>query len=146
MTAHKGNETSKRYVMLEDRMTTSAAWDALSDGAIWCYIELRKSYDKSKGGNDHLTLSYRKAAWRKAPATFKKNMSELADRGFISLVEHGGREHKPNVYRLSNRWEEVSRKLVDKCGRIAIRIGLAKKLTHRNSGKNLQDYKKGTRS
>ena len=119
-------------------MTESAAWTALSDGAIWNYIELRKSFKSEKGGNEHLELPYSKVAWRKSKTTHIKHMRELARRGFIEIVEPGGLYHRPTIYRLSEKWKDHSREIIEKEGRWAIKEGGAKKPSSRDNIKNLE--------
>ena len=64
MSIKKGRDETEPYVKLDNRMTESAAWTALSDGAVWLYIELKKQFNFKKGGYDHLVLPYSKVAWR----------------------------------------------------------------------------------
>jgi hypothetical protein len=52
------------YVQLDWYMTETAAWTALSDRAVWLYIELKKSFRIKAGGNEHLTLPYPRVKWR----------------------------------------------------------------------------------
>jgi len=120
-----GKEDFQRYVKLDDDMTNSAAWDSLSFGAIWVYIELRKRYDHMNGGNDRLILP-----WSKIHGinhhTFAKRKRELIARGFIDCVDPGGLPQRPAIYRLSNRWKAISQELVTTRSREAIRSGVKK--------------------
>lgn len=131
-------EKLERYVKLDDEMTETAAWTALSDGAVWNYIELRKSYDSKNGGNEHLALPYSKVAWRMSKGTFTKKMRELVGYGFVDLVEPGGLPKRPAVYKLSQRWKKKSQEIVSKEGREAIKLGLATKPTSRDNASNLK--------
>jgi len=134
----KKGENDVPYVMLPNSMTDSAAWTALSDKAIWVYIELRKSFDTRKGGNNHLILSYSNASWRMNFHTFSKKIEELIHYGFIDIKERGGLYRRPNVYALSERWKTRSIEIVDKEGREAIKLGFAKKPSFKNNIKNLK--------
>ena len=100
-------------------MTDSAAWTSLSFGAVWVFIELKKSFDYNKGGNSHLILPYSKVKWKMNSRTFKLKKQELIDKGFIKVVEYGGLMNNPTVYALSNDWERISREIVHTEGREA---------------------------
>jgi len=134
----KGKENNQRYVKLDDSMTESAAWTALSDKAIWTYIELRKQFNYKNGGNSKLILSYARINWRMSRGTFSKAIQELIHSGFIRIVQKGGLMKRSNIFALSDRWKEVSKQIVNEKGREAIRAGLAKKPSHRDNLKNLQ--------
>jgi len=134
----KGRENIELFVKLENSMTNSAAWTALSDKAIWVYIELKKSFDYRKGGNSHLVLPYSKVSWRMNCRTYSQKIQELTRYGFIDIKERGGLYKRPNVYALSERWRNRSIEIVDKEGREAIKLGLAKKPSFKNNIKNLK--------
>lgn len=135
----QGEKGQDLFVKLDNRMTESAAWTAISDKAIWLYIELRKSFNFKNGGNDHLTLPYSKVSWRMNIATYTKRMRELVAYGFIRIKEPGGLPKRATVYALIDDWEEKSREIVDKEGREAISSGAAKKPSFKNNLKNLKD-------
>jgi len=118
----KGREHIEPYVLLENKMTDSAAWTSLSFGAVWVYIELRKSFDYNKGGNNHLILPYSQVSWKMNSRTFKSKKQELLDKGFIKVVDQGGLFNRPAVYALSNNWERISREIVGKEGREARKL------------------------
>jgi len=134
----KGRENIELFVKLDNSMTDSAAWTALSDKAIWVYIELKKSFDTRKGGNNHLVLPYSKVSWRMNLHTFSIKIKELIHYGFIDIRERGGLYRRPNVYALSERWKTKSLEIVDKEGREAIKLGFAKKPSFKNNIKNLK--------
>jgi len=134
----KGRENIELFVKLDNSMTDSAAWTALSDKAIWVYIELKKSFDTRKGGNNHLVLPYSKVLWRMNLHTFSIKIEELIHYGFIDIRERGGLYRRPNVYALSERWKTKSLEIVDKEGREAIKLGFAKKPSFKNNIKNLK--------
>ena len=134
----KKNERTEPYIKLEHYMMDTAAWTSLSDRAVWLYLELRRQFNFSKGGDSHLVLPYSKIKWRMSRATFCRRMRELEAKGFINCVERNtGLFRKPSVYAVSAEWKSVSRQIVDKEGREAIRLGLAKKPSSRNNLKNL---------
>lgn len=130
------------YVQLNYELLDSAAWTALSYEAQWIYIELRKQFKLSKGGNSHLVLQYSVVSWRMSKNTFWKKIKELIEYGFLKVVEHGGMFNNPTVYALSEHWQKKSREIVDKEGREAIRLGLAKKRTHKAVADNFHNSKK----
>ncbi len=103
-------------------MTESAAWTSLSFGAVWVYIELRKSFNYNKGGNSHLILPYSKVNWKMNSRTFKSKKQELIDKGFIKVVKYGGLMNNPTVYALSNSWERISGEIVESEGREARKL------------------------
>lgn len=129
------------YVKLDNDMTNSAAWLILSDSSIVTYIELRKSYNSKKGGNDHLVLSYRKMRWRYSFGTIKRAFQELIDWGFIRIKNRGGLGN-PAVYALCHEWKKKSRELVGEFGedakdfKEAIRKGYYKRSKSKDVTKN----------
>jgi hypothetical protein len=135
-----------RYVKLDNRMTESAAWTSLSDGATWLYIELMKTFDFKNGGFERMTLPFRRVSWRMSCHSFKKRIQELIHYGFIDLIEKGGLYKQPNIYKRSNRWEHVSKEIVDKEGREAIRLGMAQKRRKANNPHRLQNLLIGDHS
>jgi hypothetical protein len=125
----KGKEPYEPFVKLDVMMMESAAWTSLSLSAIWIYIELRKQYNVTAGGNDHLTLPYSKVRWRLSRQTISRSFKELIEYGFIRKVEAGGLQKNPNVFALNNGWEEKSKEIVCRQGKGAIQTGLARKPT-----------------
>jgi len=125
------------YVMVEHYQMDSAAWTALSDRAVWLYLELKKQFKKAQGGDSHLILPYSEVSWRMSRSSFCSGMAELCKYGFTKVVEAGGLLRKPSVYAVSQEWIEISRRIVDKEGKAAIREGLAKKPSFRNNLRNL---------
>jgi len=131
------SERVEPYIKLEHYQMDTAAWTALSDRAVWLYLELRKQFKIAHGGDSHLTLPYSKVAWRMSRDSYCNGMAELCHYGFIKVVEQGGLERRATIYCLSTAWKDISRQIVDKEGRAAIQEGLAVKPSHRNSLKNL---------
>lgn len=117
---------------------SSAAWTALSDKAIWVYIELKKHY-KYETGFSRLILPFSEVEWHMSRGTYYKKIQELISYGFIQRVKHGGLYKNPNIYALSNSWKKKSREIVDKEGREAIRTGLANKPSSKNNLSNLKN-------
>ncbi|MFW6131526.1 MAG: hypothetical protein ACOC5F_02900 [Candidatus Aminicenantaceae bacterium] len=103
-------------------MTNSAAWTSLSVGAVWVYIELRKSFNPRRGGNSCLVLPYSEVQWKMNARTYRLKKQELIDKGFIRVVDPGGLYKRPSVYELSNEWERISLEIVDKEGKEAIKF------------------------
>ena len=134
----RSKEHNDRYVKLDDSMTNSAAWTAISFKAVWVYIELRKQFNFKAGGDSHLILPYSKVSWKMNGKTFSDAIKELVSYGFIRIVRHGGIPKIATVYALSTSWELKSRMIVDKEGREAIKCGFAKKPSFKNNLKNLQ--------
>ena len=130
------------YVQLPYDLLDSAAWTALPDKAIWVYIELRKQFNSAQGGNLHLVLPYSSVSWRMSRGSFFAAIRHLIEYGFIIRREAGGLFRRPNVYSLSESWRTRSREIVSHEGKEAIRLGLAKKPTHRDNAKNLLKSKK----
>jgi hypothetical protein len=130
------------YVHLPYEMLNSAAWTALPNKAIWVYIELKKQFNYGQGGEAHLVLPFSEVSWKMSRDTFFNAIRTLVEYGFIVYKEKGGLYRRPNVYALSEYWREKSRKIVDKEGREAIRLGLVKKPSHRNNTENLPQFQK----
>lgn len=129
------------YVMLPYDLLDSAAWTALTDKAIWVYIELKKQFNYGQGGDSHLVLPVSSVRWRMSRGSFFKAIGLLIKYGFIIRREKGKIPRQPNVYSLSDNWRAVSREIVCREGREAIRLGLAKKPSYRNNARNLPQYK-----
>jgi hypothetical protein len=132
----KGFQTNDTYVKLEDRMTNSAAWTALSFKACWVYVELMKKYDHDEGYG-RLILCYAEVRWKMTATTFAAAIKELVRYGFSRIVKKGGLEHQPNVYARCDDWERISREIVTQEGKEAIRLGLARKTVSKDNLKNL---------
>jgi len=131
------SERVEPYVMVELHQMESAAWTALSDRAVWLYLELRKQFKAKEGGYSHLILPYSEVRWRMSRTSICDGMAELCKFGFIKVVEAGGLLRKPSVYALSEEWKKISCRIVDKEGKAAIRLGHAKKPSFRNNLGNL---------
>jgi hypothetical protein len=131
------HEKQEPYLMLDHYMMNTAAWTALSYKAVWLYLELRKQFNFSAGGDNHLLLPYSKVRWKMSTGTYVNGMRELCTYGFIRVVEPGGLLRRPTVYALSDGWKTKSRGIVDKEGREAIKLGLAKKRQSWNRLDNL---------
>lgn len=123
-------------------MTDSAAWTSLADPAIFLYIEMRKSFRYKDGGNSGLRLPYQNVAWRMARGTYTKHMRQIVRLGFLRIVEHGGLPNRPTIYALSESWKRISREIVCKSGKEAIKLGLAKKPGTKDVRANLNRRKK----
>lgn len=121
MSPKKGREHIEPYVKLDFSMTESAAWSALSFGAVWVYIELKKKFDYEHGFS-RLILSYSEVSWKMNSRTFRAKLQELINKGFIRIVKSGGLLNNPTIYALSNVWEKISREIVDKEGREARKL------------------------
>ena len=133
----KGKESGARWVQLEDQMTNSAAWTCLSFKAVWIYIELMKRYGRETGFY-HLTLPRSQVRWKMGPHTLAAGLDELVKYGFIRIVQKGGLLRQPNVYARADAWERISRDIVTREGKEAIKLGLAKKPTSHNHLANLE--------
>ena len=131
------SDRTEPYIKIEHNMMDSAAWTSLTDRAVWLYLELRRQFNFSKGGDNHLVLPFSKVKWRMSRGSFTNGMKELERRRFIRCTQQGGMERRPSVYAVCNDWRRVSCEIVDKEGREAIRLGYAKKPSSRNNLKNL---------
>ena len=98
-------EKYKQYVQLFYEMIESPAWQDLSCGAVWWYIELKH---QSYGANErHLILPYSAVRHKiKSPTTIRKAIKELVSHGFVDEVEKSYLKHKPNIYGISQRWRD----------------------------------------
>lgn len=132
------SDRSDPYIKLEHYMMDSAAWTSLTDRAVWLYLELRRQFNFSKGGDNYLVLPFSKVKWRMSRGSFSKGMKELERLGFIRCMQRGGLFRRPSVYAVCNDWQQVSREIVGKEGREAIRLGYAKKPSSRNNLINLE--------
>ncbi len=130
------------YVKVEHYMMDTAAWTALSDRAVWLYLELRKQFDYQDGGDSRLKLPYSKVGWRMSRGSFTKGMAELEHYGFVRVVERGGLPKNPTVYSVNDAWKKISKNIVDKEGRAAIQLGMAKKRTTRDTFNNLIGHRR----
>jgi len=129
------------YVKLPYDLLESAAWTALPDKAVWVYIELKKQFNYIQGGEAHLVLPYSSVRWRMSRGSFFAAIRLLIKYGFIIRLESGGLFRRPNVYSISNGWKTKSEEIVCREGKEAIRLGYAKKPSHRDNTKNLPQYR-----
>ena len=134
------------YVQLNYELLNAAAWTAMSYEAQWLYVDMKMQFNYNKGGYSHLVYPYSKAAWRMTSNTFWKKINELLEYRLIKKVKHGGLMKQPNVYALSDGWKKKSQEIVDTEGREAIRLGLAKKRSHRDVASNFHGSKKKQKS
>ena len=138
----RSRSAKESYVVLTYEMTESAAWTSLTDPAPWLYIELKKSFKYKLGGNSHLMLPYGQIRWRMSKPTYIKHMRQLVEFGFVRVVKRGGPlGHMPTIYALSERWKEISKEIVDKSGREAIKAGMVKKPRTKDVGRNLNGHR-----
>jgi hypothetical protein len=121
MKKYAKDNNSEPYVMLENSMTNSAAWTALSFTAVWVYIELKKRFSFEHKFS-RLIMPYSEVSWKMASYTYSKAIKELVKYGFIKYVEHGGFPNRPNVFALSEGWEAKSIEIVHTEGREATRL------------------------
>ena len=115
------DKNNEPYVMLENYMTNTAAWTALSFTAVWVYIELKKRFSYEHEFS-RLIMPYSAVAWKMSSSTYRKAIKDLVKYGFIRYVEHGGFPNRPNVFALSEAWMTISKDIVDKEGREATRL------------------------
>ena len=127
--------------MIEHYMMDTAAWTALSERAVWLYLELRKQFRFTEGGDSHLALPYSKVKWKMSTQSYVKGMRELCDYGFIRIVEPGGLPRRPTIYAISDAWKRIGAEIVNTEGRPAIQLGLAPKRRSWNRLKNLQGHR-----
>jgi len=102
------SERVEPYIKLEHYQMDTAAWTALSDRAVWLYLELRKQFKIAHGGDSHLTLPYSKVAWRMSRDSYCNGMAELCHYGFIKVVEQGGLERRATIYCLFIQHGKIS--------------------------------------
>lgn len=118
MKKYSKDKNNEPYVKLDNYMTETAAWTALSFTAVWVYIELKKRFTFEHEFS-RLIMPYSVVAWKMCPYTYSKAIKELVKYGFIRYVEHGGFPNRPNVFALSEAWRTKSKEIVDKEGREA---------------------------
>ena len=102
----RGKGTREPFVMISKRLLESPAWLDLSSNAKVIYIHLKKQ-KQNADCNEKIKLPYRDR--RENPLSFRsfsRAIKALIEHGFVELEEKGGLERRPNVYRLSEKWEE----------------------------------------
>lgn len=100
----KGKTISGQFVYITHKMIDSKAWKSLSGNAILVYIEIMR---KRNGSNDKdLSLTYYEMKGLLSTATVRKCFVELAEKGLIDFVRHGGLQKQCNIYAVSERWRK----------------------------------------
>ena len=65
---------------------------------------------KCNGHNDdNLSLTYNEMKAALAPATLRKCLTELVEKGFIDLVRQGGLQKQCNIFGKSDRWKDFGK-------------------------------------
>jgi len=107
-------EGRRRYVALYMDELDSMAGKTLSPAALWLLVQIRKAW---RGDNHNLELPFARVSWKLAFKVFDRARRELVDAGFVDIVDPGGLSYgakkNPAMYALSDRWKEVSKKLMD---------------------------------
>ena len=94
------------YIMLFDDQLNSPAYINLSAPAKMAYTILRQEYKGEYSGAKVICpySSFEKKGMR--ANTLSNALLQLEVFGFIK-VDHGGLEHKPNVYYFSEEWKKI---------------------------------------
>lgn len=94
------------YVMLFDDQLDSPAYISLSSSAKLAYTILRQEYKGEYSGSKVICpySTFEKKGMR--ANTLSNALLQLEVFGFIK-VDHGGLEHKPNVYQFSEDWKKI---------------------------------------
>jgi len=95
----------EKHVRIPHDWIFSAAWRSLRPRAVWAIVML---IDRWQPGGLY-TLPVASCSWGCTKATLRSALDEVLVAGFIDLVEKGTQlNHKPDVYRLSDRWKKRS--------------------------------------
>lgn len=102
------------FTKICDDMIDSPAWQALNRSQRYLYIELKKKY-KAKYSDGMLVhdnadnISMPAAEAKKLYSnlcTFRADIDQLIECGFINLVESGWTTRTVNIYGFSDRWKK----------------------------------------
>lgn len=97
-------------------MMQSQAWRNLTPNAIrlYLYMKLQLYGQKSISGYGEEYFYFNKAMWRDTypiytnQAQFYKDRDLLVKNGFIEIVEHGQNTRTKAIYKLSDRWQDIT--------------------------------------
>ncbi len=91
------------FVKLDRNLMRSPAYKALKPTSIAVYLQILYGHNGSNGSpSDPIYCPYSRIGL--APATIKKAIDELEEKGFIKCVERGGLYQKANGYALLQQW------------------------------------------
>jgi len=90
--------------MIAKRQLESKAWLDLSSSAKVAWIYLKKQKNTNDCG-EHIKLPYGDPDNPLSKRTFARTIKELIQHGFIELEQKGGLMKRPNIYKLSDKWE-----------------------------------------
>jgi hypothetical protein len=80
--------------------------------AFWLFAQIKKAW---RGKDHEIELPFSRISWKLTFKVFVEARSELVEAGFIDIVNPGGRSpggKNPTIYALSERWKEVSKRLM----------------------------------
>jgi hypothetical protein len=99
-----GKGTHEPFIMIYKRQLESGAWLDLSYPAMvaWIYLKKQKNTDDCE---EHIKLPYGDPDNPLSKRTFARAIKELIQHGFIELEQKGGLMKRPNIYKLSDKWE-----------------------------------------
>ena len=92
----------KRYIRIANTQLVSTAMRSLSNSAFRIYTNMRME----SGGNITFTFPYSKYKSYMTRPTFEKAVNDLADAGFIEVVQRNANLRKANVYRFCAGWKQ----------------------------------------
>lgn len=107
-TGRKGQGTREPFIMIEKRLLEAEAWKDLRPTSMVIYLYLKKQKTNADCKED-IRLPYRDPENLFSTRTFSLAIDDLITHGFIELEDHGKLYRRPNVYRLSDKWEDWDR-------------------------------------
>ena len=114
----EGNNPRGAFTKITIDMMHSPAWKALNLRQHGSYFVLKSKYrQKMMGGvmtsSNKDDISFPKVEWSLYYTdyrTYKKDMDQLMDLGFIRLIQSGRTTRTPNIYGFCDKWKVFSPK------------------------------------
>jgi len=99
----KGRNNGPPFAAVEKITLEKEEWKQLTRNEMLTYIYLKANFTGYNNGRIPLTYSSMKRVF--APATLKKALQGLIDKGWIEKTEEGGRIGCPCLYRLTWKYD-----------------------------------------
>jgi hypothetical protein len=99
-----------KYTKIHQDMFDSKAWQALKLRQRGLYLEFKRKFTKYSSGDTNvndISMPYSEyTKWYGNDKTFRQDLDELINKGFIKVVSSGWTSRQPSKYGLSDYWQK----------------------------------------